>query len=365
MPGGIRPNEALSLQTRLRRADPGTEPVHTPLTRDAGIMVPVICGAMYPCSNPALVAAVSDAGGLGVVQPVALLHVHGFALRDGLQLIRSRTDKPIGFNVPIDTRSRAHREQASRWVDIAVEEGVRFFVASRGNLGRLISQVVQVDGKVYQDVTNLEDAHRAADAGVHGLVCVNNRAGGQPGRLAAEEWMRSCESLRLPLVCAGGIGDVSAFAHTLRLGYAGALMGTRFIATTECTASDSYKHAILNARERDIVHTERVFGAPLAVIDTPFIRQVGTTVGPVERLLLSCGRTRRWLRAFDAWRACGAARHARTMGTIEYWTAGESVGGIHEIELAGAIVRRFAAVAEEPTAVKPTAVKPTMTEAAM
>ena len=60
----------------------------TPLTRDAGIAVPLICGAMYPCSNPELVAAVSEAGGLGVVQPISLTYVHGHEFREGLRLIR-------------------------------------------------------------------------------------------------------------------------------------------------------------------------------------------------------------------------------------------------------------------------------------
>ena len=74
----------------------------TPLTRQLGIEVPLICGAMYPCSNAELVAAVSAAGGIGVVQPLSMIYVYGQDLREGLRLIRRTTAKPIGMNVLIE-----------------------------------------------------------------------------------------------------------------------------------------------------------------------------------------------------------------------------------------------------------------------
>ena len=69
--------------------------VHTALTDTLGIELPLICGAMYPCSNPELVAAVSAAGGIGIVQPLSLTYVHGYEFRAGLRYIRSLTDRPI------------------------------------------------------------------------------------------------------------------------------------------------------------------------------------------------------------------------------------------------------------------------------
>ena len=105
----------------------------TPLTRHAGIEVPLICGAMYPCSNPELVAAVSDAGGIGIVQPISLTYVHRHDFRAGLRLIRRLTPKPIGMNALIEQSSKTYHERMTRWIDIALEEGVRFFVTSLGN----------------------------------------------------------------------------------------------------------------------------------------------------------------------------------------------------------------------------------------
>ena len=78
----------------------------TAFTKHAGIEVPLICGAMYPCSNPELVAAVSEAGGIGIVQPISLTYVHGHEFREGLRLIKRLTAKPIGMNALIEASSK-------------------------------------------------------------------------------------------------------------------------------------------------------------------------------------------------------------------------------------------------------------------
>ena len=95
--------------------------------------MPLLCGAMYPCSNPELVAAVSEAGGLGIVQPISLTYVHGHEFREGLRLIRRLTSKPVGMNALIEQSSKAYRARMERWIDVALEEGVRFFVTALGN----------------------------------------------------------------------------------------------------------------------------------------------------------------------------------------------------------------------------------------
>jgi nitronate monooxygenase len=74
--------------------------MQTEFSRTLGIEVPLICGAMYPCSNPELVAAVSEAGGIGIIQPLSLTYVHGYDFRDGLRYIRSLTSKPVGRESP-------------------------------------------------------------------------------------------------------------------------------------------------------------------------------------------------------------------------------------------------------------------------
>ena len=323
--------------------------IETALTRHAGIEVPLICGAMYPCSNPELVAAVSAAGGIGIVQPVSLTYVHGHDYREGLRLIRRLAGgKPIGVNALIEASSRIYRERMERWVDVALEEGVRFFVTSLGNPRWVVDRAASVGGLVYHDVTERKWALKAKDSGVHGLICVNRRAGGHAGEKSAEELVAECGDLGLPLVCAGGVGDAPDFVEALRLGYAGVQLGTRFIATIECGAREDYKQAIVGASEDDIVLTERVSGVPLAVIRTPYVERIGTTIGPLSRLLFRGRRTKKWMRTYYALRSLRQLKRDSVEGTgaADYWQAGRSVTGIHGIEAAGAIVRRFAAAAQ-------------------
>jgi nitronate monooxygenase len=329
----------------------GVGGLDTPFTRQVGIEVPLICGAMYPCSNPELVAAVSAAGGIGVVQPLSMTYVYGHELRAGLRLIRQITDQPIGMNVLIERSSKMYLERMRRWVDVALEEGVRFFVTSLGNPRWVVERVGPLGGVVYHDVTERKWAEKGLAGGVHGLIAVNDRAGGHAGPRSAAALYDELADLGVPLICAGGIGDERDFAAALRSGYAGAQLGTRFIATEECRAHIDYKRAIVAATERDIVHTERVTGVPLAVIRTPYVDRIGTKAGPIARWMLRGRRTKHWMRTIYALKSIWQLKRASLAGGAEektskdYWQAGKSVAGIHAIEPAGEIVRRFAAAA--------------------
>ncbi len=321
----------------------------TALTRDAGIEVPLIGGAMFPCSNPELVAAVSDAGGIGIVQPLSMVYVHGHDLREGFRLIRRLTRQPIGMNVLIEQSSRLYLDRMKRWVDVALEAGVRFFITSLGKPRWVVERVGPVGGVVYHDVTERKWALKGLDSGVRGLIAVNRRAGGHAGPHSAEQLMDELGDLGVPLVCAGGIGDAAAFVAALRLGYAGAQLGTRFIATTECNAHPDYKRAIVEADEDDIVLTERVTGVPLAVIRTPYVDRVGTKAGPIARWLLRHRRTKHFMRTLYALNSAWRLKRSHFAGpsSKDYWQAGKSVSGIARVEPAGEIVRRFAAAARD------------------
>ena len=198
-------------------------------------------------------------------------------------------------------------------------------------------------------MTERKWALKGLESGVRGLIAVNHRAGGHAGPKSAGQLMDELGDLGVPLVCAGGIGDAAGFVAALHLGYAGAQLGTRFIATVECTAHPEYKSAIVAADEDDIVLTERVTGVPLAVIRTPYVERVGTRAGPIARWLLRQRRTKHFMRTWytlnSAWRL--KRGHFAGPSSRDYWQAGKSVSGITGIEPAGEIVRRFAAAARD------------------
>jgi nitronate monooxygenase len=336
----------------------------TAFCRHTGAEVPLICGAMYPCSNPELVAAVSAAGGLGVVQPLSMIYVHKRELRAGLREIKQITSKPIGFNAIVEKSSKVYEDRMRKWVDVALDEGVRFFVTALGNPRWVVDAVHRAGGVVYHDVTERKWAQKALDAGVDGLICVNRRAGGHAGQRDPRALVESLADLGVPLVCAGGIGDERRFVEALDIGYAAVQVGTRFIATTECRAHSDYKQAIVRARADDIVLTERISGVPVAVIETDYVRAVGTRAGPVARRLLRHPKAKHWMRMFYSLRSMWQLKNASLEGTSyrDYFQAGRSVDGIDAVEPAGVIVERFAAAlaqARAERAAPPEAVRET------
>jgi nitronate monooxygenase len=251
--------------------------------------------------------------------------------------------------VLIEQSSNLYLERMRRYVDIALEEGVTFYITSLGKPHWVVDRVAPVGGVVYHDVTERKWALKALDAGVRGLIAVNNRAGGHAGPKSAEQLMDELGDLGLAVVCAGGIGEAADFVAALRMGYAGAQLGTRFIATTECTAHPDYKRAIVDSDEDDIVLTERVTGVPLAVIRTPYVDRVGTKAGPLARWLLRHRRTKHLMRTIYALQSAWRLKRSNFAGesSRDYWQAGRSVRGITSIEPAGDIVRRFAAAATD------------------
>ena len=316
----------------------------TPLTHHADIQIPLICGPMYPCSNPELVAAASDAGAIGVLQPLSLTYVHGHDFREGLRLIKSITDRPIGMNALIEASSKTYHNKMVKWIDIALEEGVRFFITSLGKPRWVVDRVSAVGGVVYHDITERKWALKALDSGVHGLIAVNRRAGGHAGPLAQVPLLEEVSDLGLPVVCAGGIGTPEQFVEALQLGYAGVQMGTRFIATTECRASTPYKQSILDAEEDDIVLTERLSGIPVAVINTPYVQRQGTKSGLLARWMLRGRRTKHLMRTIYALKSTFELKRTSLdeQGTKDYWQAGCSVSGIDKILSAREVVKRCA-----------------------
>jgi nitronate monooxygenase len=313
-------------------------------TERLNIKLPIVGGAMYPCSNPELVAAVSQAGGIGIVQPLALTYVWGYSFKEGIRTIKNLTSRPIGMNVLLEKTSRIYEKVTREWVDIALDEGVRFFVTALGNPRDICKEVQALGGIVFHDVTNRKWALKGIDSGIDGLICVNNRAGGHAGTRSPVALFEELSDLGLPLICAGGIGDERDFAEAMSLGYSGVQIGTRFIATRECSAHDDYKQAIVKSRQENIVLTERVTGIPLSVIETPHVKRVGTRASLLAKALLRHRRTKEWMRVYYNLGALMAMKRSVSKGfsTRDYWQAGKSVEHIHQIESVADIMQRFA-----------------------
>ena len=309
---------------------------------DTGAKKPIICGPMYPGSNPELVAAVSDSGGLGVVQPVALTSLYGHDFREGLQLIKQLTDKPFGVNFTIfGGANKKYHEQMKQWMEISIEEGIKFFLTSLGKPDSVVKTAKEHGIKVYHDVPNKKVALAMRDSGVDGLNCINWRGGGQTGIQAAEQFMEELHDIDIPLICAGGIGNAKDFKQALKLGYAGVQMGTRFLATNECIVTDAYKQAIVDSAEDDIVWTNKIAGNNSSVIKTDDIMKGGLQTGPVINYMLRKPSLKKYARMWLM--SKGIRNYSKTAfnDDVKFWQAGKGLGNIKSVESVADVMKKF------------------------
>ena len=309
---------------------------------DSGARIPVVCGPMYPGSNPELVAAASEHGGFGVVQPVTLTSLYGHDYREGLQLIKQLTDKPFGVNFTIfGGANKKYHEQMKEWMQISIEEGVKYFLTSLGKPDSVVKVAKENGIKVYHDVPNKKVALAMRDCGVDGLNCINWRGGGQTGIQSAEQFMEELHDIGIPLVCAGGIGNAEDFKQALGMGYAGVQLGTRFLATKECKITDSYKQAIVDSTEEDIVWTNRIAGNNSSVIKTEDIMKGGLRTGPVINYMLSKPNLKKYARMWLM--SKGIRNYSKTAfnDDVKFWQAGKGVGSIQSVETVADVLREF------------------------
>ena len=229
-------------------------------------------------------------------------------------------------------------------MEISIDEGVKFFLTSLGKPHAIVKMAKQHGIKVYHDVPNKKVALAMRDAGVDGLNCINWRGGGQTGIQSAEQFMEDLQDVEIPLICAGGIGNEQDFQKALEMGYAGVQMGTRFLATHECQVTDSYKQAIVDAQESDIVWTNKIAGNNSSVIKTDDIMRGGLRTGPVINFMLRRPKLKKYARMYLMSR--GIKNYSRTAfnDDVKFWQAGKGVDQITAVQSAAEVVNAFAQV---------------------
>lgn len=313
--------------------------------KDTGAALPVVCGPMYPGSNPELIAAVSDCGGFGIVQPVSLTSLYGHDFREGLRLIKNLTDKPFGVNFTIfGGANKKYHEQMKEWMEISIEEGIKFFLTSLGKPDSVLKKAKEHGVKVYHDVPNKKVALAMKDSGVDGLNCINWRGGGQTGIQSAEQFIDELDGIGIPLICAGGIGNTEDYKQAIKMGYAGVQLGTRFLATAECKVTDSYKQAIVDSSEEDIVWTNKIAGNNSSVIKTDDIMKGGLRTGPIINYMLRKRSLKKYARMWLM--SKGLRNYSKTAFNedVKFWQAGKGLGNIKSVETVADVLKDFAVV---------------------
>jgi len=301
--------------------------INTKFTQMMGCELPVIAGPMFLVSNEELVAAVSEAGGLGGMPSLNWKTSEGF--REAVRKVKSLTNKPFAVNLIVNKASPRQVPD----LQICMEEKVPLVITSLGNPKEVIEKMHSVGSKVFCDVTTLEYAKKVEGLGADGVIAVSAGAGGHAGPISPLVLIPYlCENIKIPVICAGGISTGKQMAAALMLGAAAVQIGTRFIACTETNVNMDYKNAILNADPEDIVLTKKLSGTPAAVINTPYIQKEGLELNFVEEMLYKYPKTKKYMKLLRAYLGSKVLEKAASTTTWKnVWSAGQGVAFINEI----------------------------------
>ncbi|MGI6721445.1 MAG: enoyl-[acyl-carrier-protein] reductase FabK [Anaerovoracaceae bacterium] len=223
-----------------------------------GTEYPVIQGAMARIANSSLASAVSMGGGLGII---ASGGETAEWLRQQIKEVREKTDKPFGVNLMLLAPN------VEELLDVVCEEKVPVVTTGAGNPGKYIPRLKEAGIKVVPVVSNVTLARRVERAGADAVVAEGREAGGHIGETTTMALVpQMADALKIPVIAAGGIADGRGVAAAYMLGAKGVQIGTRFLVATECTVADSYKKAILKAKDSSTVETGHITGHPVRVI---------------------------------------------------------------------------------------------------
>jgi len=312
--------------------------IPTRFTKLLSCEVPIIAGPMFLVSNVELVVAVSHSGGIGGMPSLNWRKTEDF--QAAVRQVKSLTNKPFAVNIIVN--KSAPRQMTD--LKVCADEGVPMVVTSLGNPKEVIEQMHRVGGKVFCDVTNLEYAKKVQDLGADGVIAVGAGAGGHAGPTSPLVLIPYlAKNLQIPVVAAGGITTGEQILACLVLGASAVQMGTRFIASREVTVSEKYKNAIVESTPDDIVLTLKLSGVPASVINTPYIKKIGTDLSWLEAKIHAQPKLRKYSKMLRYYLGTKSLETAADKNPTwkEVWSAGQGVGLIDEILPAAEIMSRL------------------------
>ncbi|OZV11353.1 nitronate monooxygenase [Tissierella sp. P1] len=258
----------------------------TRITDMLNIKYPIIQGGMAWVATHELAAAVSEAGGLGIIGSG---NAPGKVIREEIRKLKELTDKPFGVNIMLMSPF------AEDIVGIVCDEGVPVVTTGAGNPGKYIKNLKENNVKIIPVVPTVSLAVRLEREGVDAVIVEGTEAGGHIGELTTMVLVpQIVDAVKIPVIAAGGIGDGRGFLAALTLGAEGVQIGTRFVCSTEAKVHINYKEAIVKSKDRETSVTGRSTGHPVRALKNKFTREfleLEKIGAPLEELeLLGSGR---------------------------------------------------------------------------
>lgn len=308
--------------------------LRTPLCDLLHVEHPILLAGMGGVSYAPLAAAVSNAGGYGVL---GMAGTSPDFIRRQMRQVRALTDKPFGVDLLAATP-----DALTASVEVIIEEGASAFVAGLGVPSPIIDRLRAAGLKVMVVCGTVRHARKAQDAGCDAVICQGGEGGGHTGLVGTLPLVaQAVEAVDIPVIAAGGLHDGRGLAAALALGAQGVWMGTRFIASVEAHAGEVYRQAVLAARDEDTVRTRCYSGKPMRVRANPYVDDWETRAGEIQPFPLQA------MASVQAGVLGGIGGQTEGLDPDRSCLAmGQSAGGIREVRPAAEIVASLMAEAE-------------------
>lgn len=230
-----------------------------------GIKYPFIQGGMANIATGEFAAAVSNAGGLGLIGAGGM---NAEILRENIRKCKSLTDKPFGVNLML------MNPEADKMAEVIVEEGIKIVTTGAGNPAKYMPAWKEAGMMVIPVVSSAALARKMEQTGADAVVAEGTESGGHVGEMTTMALVpQIVDAVNIPVIAAGGIADGRQLAAAFALGAIGVQLGTCLLASEECPIHEAYKAAVLKAKDNDTIVTGRIAGTPVRILKNQMARE--------------------------------------------------------------------------------------------
>jgi nitronate monooxygenase len=299
----------------------------TALTELLHIEHPLLVAPMFLISTPEMLTKALKKGVTAAIPAQNFRTTQ--ALSEAIINIKQKVGSTFGINLIVNKSNPNYEAQ----LEIILEEKPDFIITSLGNPHKTIQKCKDVGIKVFCDVVDTRYAEKVINFGADAIIAVCKEAGGHAGNIPAIEFIPMLKKqFKVPIIAAGGVATNQQYQNMLNLGADGVSSGTVFIASQEANISNEYRQALIKYGAKDIVRTTKLSGAPLTVINTPYVQQIGTKATAIEWILNHNKRLKKYAKKYIMKRGSKILQKAALQATYKnVWCAGTAIEHIKSI----------------------------------
>ncbi len=311
--------------------------MNTWLTETFNIKYPIIMAPMFLVSTEKMLIAAADAGITGCIP--ALNYRSPELFEEGMKRLKEQCKGAFGVNLIVN-KSNIYLDKQ---ISICEKYLPDYIITSLGSPKEVIKRCQKLGIKIICDVVDSKYAKKVEQLGADAIIAVNSGAGGHAGTIPPSLLIPLLKKVtQLPIISAGGIGTGTGLLSILTLGAEGASIGSPFISVAESGVSEEYKNAIIKYGAEDIVFTDKISGTPCTVINTPYVKKIGTKQNFIESYLSKHKAVKKYAKMITSYKGMKAIENAAFKATYKtVWCAGPSIEFIDKKETIKEFVERI------------------------